>query len=210
MVNPGRAAAGWPPMLDACPETAAVQFERPALEAGEPWCVTELAGLQFYAYDAPGLDGAPTRPGAGDRLCLTRRPDNRADRNAVEAWWRNEHMLGHLPRDLAARVAPHLDRGAGLRAYALGPGTGRAWSVRALLIGAAVVEDHGEWVRVEARSAEKELRRAARAVQDVHKARGEAFARRQGQARLDRLAQAVRVFERHMPAEPALILPPLP
>lgn len=59
-------AAGWRPALDACPETAGVQIERPKLEAGEPWCVTELAGLQFYAYDAPGLDDTPTRtPASG-------------------------------------------------------------------------------------------------------------------------------------------------
>lgn len=196
-------AAGWRSVLDACPETAAVRLERPRLDAGEPWCVTQLAGLQFYDYDAPGLADAPIRPEAGDRLGLTRRPDNRADRNAVEVWLRNEHMLGHLPRDLAAQVAPHLDRGASLRAYALGPGTGRAWSVRALLVGTPVVEEHGAWLRALANETEWRLQRAERAAEERRRAEGEAFARDQERGRLERLAQAVRAFER-VPLDPAL------
>ena len=38
-------AAGRRSVLDACPETAAIRLERPRLDAGEPWCVTQLAGL---------------------------------------------------------------------------------------------------------------------------------------------------------------------
>lgn len=196
-------AAGWRSVLDACPEMAVVRLERPRLDAGEPWCVTQLAGLQFYDYDVPGLDDAPIRPQAGDRLGLTRRPDNRADRNAVEVWLRNEHMLGHLPRDLAAQVAPHLDRGASLRAYALGPGTGRAWSVRALLVGTPVVEEHGAWLRTLANEAEWRLQRVEGAAEERRRAKGEAFARHQEQVRLERLAQAVHAFER-VPLDSAL------
>lgn len=46
-------AASWRPALDACPETTGVQIERPGLEAGEPWCVTQLAGLQFTPRTPP-------------------------------------------------------------------------------------------------------------------------------------------------------------
>ena len=147
-------AGDWQFALRACPNTAGVQLERARLEAGEPWCVTRLAGLQFYRYDRPSLDDTPLRPGSGERLNLVRRPDNPADCNAVEAWLRNEHMLGHVPRDLAAEIAPDLDRGIGLRAYALCPGTGTAWSVRALLVGVAVRMTHDARLRAHARRAD--------------------------------------------------------
>lgn len=42
---------------------------------------------------------------------LVRNPDNKFDSNAVEVRWGSE-MLGHLSRDVAARVAPLLDNGA--------------------------------------------------------------------------------------------------
>ena len=50
-------ATGWQAALDACPEAAGLQLERAKLHAGEPWCVAPLAGLQFYDYGSPGLDG---------------------------------------------------------------------------------------------------------------------------------------------------------
>lgn len=194
----------WESVLEACPPTAGVQVERPRLEAGESWCVTQLAGLQFYAYDTAGLDGAPIRPDIGKRLHLTRRPDNRTDSNAVEVWLRNEHMLGHLPRGLAGRVAPHLDRGASLRAYALGPGVGTAWSVRAFLVGNPVAEDHGAWLRGMALAAERELQEAEQDADEWHRGEGEVFARRQHRAQRDRLMQAVRVFE-VLPLDPVVV-----
>lgn len=199
-------AMGWRPMLDACPEGAAVRIESAGLDAGEPWCVTQLAGLQSYTYDRPDLDDTPIRPDTGDRLGLTRRPDNHADANAVEVWWRNEHMFGHLPRGLAARGAPHLDRGVSLRAYALGPGTGAAWSVHALLVGTPVAQDHAVWLHHKALDAAWDMYLAAYAIEKPREARGEAFTRRQVRARSDRLTQAVRAFEA-MPADPALVPP---
>lgn len=195
-------AASWRPVLDACPETAGVQLERPRLEAGEPWCTVQIAGLQFYAYDTPGLDDQPLRPDAGERLTLMRRPDNHADDNAIEVWLRNEHLLGHLPRGLAVDIAPDMDRGANLRAYALTPGTGAAWSVRAFLVGTPVAGLHRGWMRAHARDAERTLEMARRQAEDEHRARGAAFAQRQQRARLDRLTQAVRAFE-CLPMDPA-------
>lgn len=194
----------WEAVLDACPPAAGVQVERPRLEAGEPWCVAQIAGLQFYTYNRPGLDDTPIRPHSGERLNLTRRPDNRADGNAVEVWMRNEHQLGHLPRGLAGHVAPHLDRGVSLRAYALGPGVGTAWSVRVFLVGSPVAEDHGAWLHGMALAAERELQEAEHDAEEWHRAESEAFARRQHRARRDRLMQAVRTFE-VLPFDPAVM-----
>ena len=55
---------------------------------------TALAGLQFD--DHGQWDGVLEReilPAPGDRLALVRRPDNGADRNVVEVWWRDGHRL---------------------------------------------------------------------------------------------------------------------
>ncbi|MFC6048541.1 HIRAN domain-containing protein, partial [Methylobacterium hispanicum] len=114
---------------------AAIEADR--IHAGEPWAGCEIAGLQFYDYSTEGLDGDPVRPRAGDRLVLVRAPDNEHDGNAVEVWWRNDIRLGHLPRGVAREVAPHMDAGAPLRAYVIDPGTGEAWTARALLVGPA-------------------------------------------------------------------------
>lgn len=43
-------------------------------------------------------------------LQLVRNPENPYDSNAVEVRL-NQQMLGHLPRDIAARVAPIMDQG---------------------------------------------------------------------------------------------------
>ncbi|MBE7198948.1 MAG: HIRAN domain-containing protein [Parafilimonas terrae] len=119
-----------------------VAAERSRLEAGEPWCTSELAGLQFYDYGTAGLDGGSVIPRDGDRLNLVRAPENQHDGNAVEVWWRNSIRLGHLPRRVAAIVAGPLDAGVQLRAYVAAGGTGEAWSAKALLVGEPVRELH--------------------------------------------------------------------
>ena len=112
--------------------------EAPRLAAGEPWCSTEIAGLQFYAYGSTDeLTGERIIPLPGDRLHLVREPANEHDANAVQVWWRNGHMLGHLPRSVAAAVAPLLDGGAPARAYVAQPGDGEAWTLEALVVGPA-------------------------------------------------------------------------
>ena len=42
---------------------------------------------------------------------LIRNPDNRHDANAIEVHTPSYGMLGHLPKDVAARLAPLLDAG---------------------------------------------------------------------------------------------------
>lgn len=48
-------------------------------------------------------------------VLLVRNPENPHDKNAVEvhvpSMGRGASMIGHVPRDLAARLAPSLDRG---------------------------------------------------------------------------------------------------
>ena len=119
-------------------------LERPYVEAGECRAISSVAGLQFYGYHRPdGLDGRVV-PLPGDRLTLVRRPDNLADPNAVEVWWRNSHQLGHLPRRVAKSVAPRIDLGESVRAYVWDGGTGASWSLRAWLVGPAAYELHRE------------------------------------------------------------------
>lgn len=199
-------AGSWSPILDACPDDAGVQLERGRLEAGEPWYVAQLAGLQFYRYDQPDLNEEPLRPDPGERLNLVRRPDNPHDTNAVEVWLRNEHMLGHVARGLAARIAPALDRGVPLRCYALGPGMGEAWSVQALFVGRPMAEDHGFWLHHQVADAEWVVSCAKRHADAPHIRHGEAFARRQKDARQARLMQAVRAFEA-LPVDAGLVPP---
>lgn len=122
-----------------------VAVEAPALAKGEPWFASEVAGLQFYVYGRTDeLSGEPILPQPGDRLHLVREPANPHDSNAIQVWWRNTHMLGHLPRGVAAEVAPLLDAGVAARAYVHTPGDGEAWSLRALVVGQAA-EPHWAW-----------------------------------------------------------------
>jgi hypothetical protein len=42
----------------------------------------------------------------------------------IQVWWRNSHMLGHLPRYVASEIAPLLDAGVAARAYVGRPAAG--------------------------------------------------------------------------------------
>jgi len=80
----------------------------PALSAQGGWLLIQrspLAGSQYYAL---GEHWAQLR--VGDRLTLTREPDNRHDPLAVRVSWQG-HPLGYLPRAENAAVARALDRG---------------------------------------------------------------------------------------------------
>lgn len=119
-------------------ETTALWDELISIKIGQPWTEAAIAGLQFYDYGTPGLSGEPVSPALGDRLVLVRVPDNQNDANAIEVWWRNSVRIGHLPRELAAEMAPLLDAGAPCRAYVTSPGNGEPWSAWILLLGEAV------------------------------------------------------------------------
>lgn len=69
-----------------------------------------LAGSQYYAV-AKVRDEIKL----GDRLTLTREPDNRHDRNAVRVDW-NGHKLGYVPRAENRAAARALDAGEKLEA----------------------------------------------------------------------------------------------
>ncbi|BAQ47584.1 MULTISPECIES: HIRAN domain-containing protein [Methylobacterium] len=119
-------------------ETTALWDELISIKIGQPWTEAPIAGLQYYDYAQPGLSGEPISPALGDRLVLVRAPNNANDCNAVEVWWRNSIRLGHLPRELAAEVAPRLDAGELARAYVTSTGNGEPWSAWILLVGEAV------------------------------------------------------------------------
>ena len=146
---------------------------------GEPWCQTDIAGLQFYDYGVwDELLEERVMPKDGDRLSLVRAPDNPHDANAVEVWFRNGIKLGHLPRYVASVVAGPLDRGEFCTAFIADGGTGEAWTAKAILIGEAVQPLH-----------EKRLQRAVRqAVLETPLPAEEGWAR---QNAIDRRAQMV-------------------
>ena len=111
---------------------------------GEPtdarWATVEIAGLQFYNYYAAEDEVADEAdiaiPKAGEQAQLIRRPDNPHDPHAVEVWIRSGRLqLGHLPRHIAAKMAPALDGGAMFRAYVAEPGDGSPWSATVAIFG---------------------------------------------------------------------------
>jgi len=69
-----------------------------------------LAGSQFYA-----VRKLRDEIRIGDRLSLTREPDNRHDSNAVRIDW-NGQQLGYVPRKENRAVARALDAGEKLEA----------------------------------------------------------------------------------------------
>ena len=73
-----------------------------------------LAGFQFYRGQEIWGQMQP-----GDMLTLVRAPWNRYDKQAVEVWRQND-MLGHLPREANTTVAQMLDRGEPLHAVIAG------------------------------------------------------------------------------------------
>lgn len=82
---------------------------------GYPGNVDRLGGLVSEAQTrALGWTGESSGP-VDVPVLLVRNPDNEYDENAVEvhvpAMGRGSSMIGHVPRDLAARLAPSLDRG---------------------------------------------------------------------------------------------------
>lgn len=91
---------------------AAVCVTTPACAAEAVLVVqrSPLAGFRHYE----GRDAWPALK-VGDRLELSREPDNPYDANAVRVRWRGR-MLGYVPRRDNAAVARLMDRGAALEA----------------------------------------------------------------------------------------------
>lgn len=69
-----------------------------------------IAGAKFY----PGAEDALAAMEPETDLRLVREPGNTYDPNAIEVY-HGEIKLGHLPRDLAATVAPEMDAGTEVR-----------------------------------------------------------------------------------------------
>lgn len=69
-----------------------------------------LAGSQYYA-----LSSVWREIRVGDRLSLTREPDNRHDANAIRVEW-NGRQLGYVPRAENRALAAAMDRGDAVEA----------------------------------------------------------------------------------------------
>jgi hypothetical protein len=110
-----------------CPLDAEELGERPAprkLIRNLPDIVKgiRVAGTSFadpIAFAVTDLDvnrtGTERFGGAGlgkwfDNISLIRDPNNEWDANAIRVYYKTE-MLGHVPREIAARLAPELDDG---------------------------------------------------------------------------------------------------
>lgn len=162
------------------------------IREGEPWFTSAVAGLQFYDYDKLD-DFGHVMPERGDPVTLVRRPENAADGNAIEVWWKNSHHLGHLPRDAAAVVAPLMDASRSLRGYVADQGDGSRWSMAVLCVGDAAAVLHGRWLVEIARETWWELKRARDAA-----ARGRAEAWQEAHVAYRR-RRAVEAFEAFAP-----------
>ena len=165
-----------------------------------PWFVTEVAGLQFYDADALNLSDELAHA-QGDDIQLVRRPDNPYDENAVEVWCSNgRHQCGHLPREIAADIAPLLDDLKSVNALCTREFNGHAWSMRIMLYGKDIpakyfaetrrirIHDAEDWNRTDK---EAEKQRAVRREKDDD---NQYFQRKIKWNRIDRLTDAAGTF----------------
>lgn len=82
-----------------------------------------IVGSSFYR----GAGNLIGRLKHGCPLLLRRQPDNQYDKNAILVLW-GSLALGHVPRGLAAELAPKMDAGLEVKATKVGS----AWGVVAL------------------------------------------------------------------------------
>ncbi|KII92184.1 hypothetical protein PLICRDRAFT_133581 [Plicaturopsis crispa FD-325 SS-3] len=99
------------PLRPLAPPTASqyaeeeIEQDVPEEEArDELYCTmsTSVVGVQYYN----GLVGA------GEEVRLIREPHNKYDHNAIQVKNIGHHQVGHIPRNVAGRLAPLLDRNA--------------------------------------------------------------------------------------------------
>lgn len=84
-----------------------VQVPQPkiTLELNRPRAFhTKLAGTSNYKDALKGC-----KP--GERLWLQREPNNPYDANAISVWSSSKKLVGYIKKDLAADLAPQMDRG---------------------------------------------------------------------------------------------------
>ena len=116
-------------------EKAVEMLTRLDVPIDTPYCITSIAGLQYYDIDAETLSGK-VEPDVDERLLLIREPKNEYDKNAIQVRNDNgEYMLGHIPRDVAYYLAPTLDELRDVRAAVWRKYNGRTWSLAAFLYG---------------------------------------------------------------------------
>jgi SWI/SNF-related matrix-associated actin-dependent regulator of chromatin subfamily A3 len=75
--------------------------------------VASVVGSTFYH----GAGNLLQRLRPGNPLRLVRQPQNKYDKNAIGVFWSNT-QLGHIPRALAAELAPLIDAGIVIKCLA--------------------------------------------------------------------------------------------
>ena len=70
-----------------------------------------IVGTSFY----PGAWNLLKRLRSGNQLRVVRQPTNKYDKNAIGVFWGSK-QLGHVPRGLAAELAPVMDAGIEIKA----------------------------------------------------------------------------------------------
>jgi hypothetical protein len=82
--------------------------------------IASIVGSTFY----PGAGNLIGRLRNGSPLILRRQPENKYDKNAIAINWGNR-IIGHVPRGLAAELAPLMDAGTEIKVMK----HGQAWGV---------------------------------------------------------------------------------
>ncbi|MFC0279814.1 HIRAN domain-containing protein [Falsigemmobacter intermedius] len=166
-------------------------------EFGEPvgtrFVTSSVAGLQFYEYnEIDEISGKPIRPEVGDRIELVREPRNRYDKNAIEVRFKNGQVkLGHVPAELAEDLAPIMDAGKHLRAYAVSGGNGHAWSSRIIICSDDIPEKlHRKDLHYAIRAYERQMQDR----QDIGRDRAKAWKKAQHAWRKEQIRQTAEPF----------------
>jgi hypothetical protein len=71
-----------------------------------------VAGVSFVpGYPNNLLQFAETIYKGEGSATIKRNPANKYDSNACEIWLFDKHFIGHVPKDIAAEIAPKMDAG---------------------------------------------------------------------------------------------------
>ena len=92
------------PATQAGQEFEVVDLSQNGVDEGVGWTSigaidAKIVGIQYYS-------GYATR---GERVMAQREPHNQYDRNAIRINNVQGNQIGHIPRQLAAKLAPHMD-----------------------------------------------------------------------------------------------------
>jgi hypothetical protein len=91
--------------------------ESPVVGQTEAVIATKVAGVSYSNPNGSSRQQIISGCKAGDRLLLQRESSNPHDANAIRVVRVNGPQIGYLPAEVAAELAPHIDRGIGYEAH---------------------------------------------------------------------------------------------